>query len=62
MTGATSVRLLLWDEDQQGWLLPAPGGGTEPASDTGREGAVPMSVLRYVQRTREPLVAGDATA
>ena len=62
MTGATGVRLLLWDEDRQDWLLPAPGGGTEPASDPGREDAAPMSVLRYVQRTREPLVAGDATS
>ena len=40
MTGATGVRLLLWDEDRQDWLLPAPGGGTVPASDTGHEGAV----------------------
>jgi GAF domain-containing protein len=61
MTGATSVRLLLRDEDRQDWLLPAPGGGTTPASDGGQEGAVPMSVLRYVQRTGEPLVADDAT-
>jgi signal transduction histidine kinase len=61
MTGATGVRLLLWDPGRQDWLLPAPGGGTIPAGDTGREPAVPMSVLRYVQRTGEPLVAGDAT-
>ncbi len=61
MTGATSVRLLLWDEGRQDWLLLAPG-GTEPASDAGHDRAVPMSVLRYVQRTSEPLVAGDATA
>ena len=25
MTGATGVHLLLWGEDRQGWLLPAPG-------------------------------------
>ena len=61
MTGATGVRLLLWDEDRQDWLLPAPGGGTVTPSDTGREGAAPTSVLRYVQRTREPLVVDDAT-
>jgi signal transduction histidine kinase len=60
MTGATGVRLLLWDEHRQDWLLPAPGGGTVPASGTGQEGAAPMSVLRYVQRTREPLVVADA--
>ena len=62
MTGATSVRLLLWDEDQHGWLLPAPGGGTVPASGPGHARVVPMSALRYVQRTREPLVTGDATS
>ena len=61
MTGATGVRLLLWDEDRQDWLLPAPGGGTVPASDPGQERTVPTSVLRYVQRTREPLVVSDAT-
>jgi GAF domain-containing protein len=62
MTGATGVRLLMWDEHRQDWLLPAPGGGTIPANDTGQEGAAPTSVLRYVQRTREPLVVGDATS
>ena len=62
MTGATGVHLLLWSEDRQDWLLPAPGGGgTVPVSGTGHERAVPMSVLRYVQRTREPLVVDDAT-
>ena len=63
MTGATGVHLLLWSEDRQGWLLPAPGSdvGTVPVSGTGHERAVPMSVLRYVQRTREPLVVADAT-
>ena len=62
MTGATGVHLLLWDDDRQDWLLPAPAGdaGTVPVSGTGHERAVPMSVLRYVQRTREPLVVDDA--
>jgi signal transduction histidine kinase len=61
MTGATGVHLLLWSDERQGWLLPAPGGGTAPVSGTGREHQVPMSVLRYAQRTHEPLVAVDAT-
>jgi GAF domain-containing protein len=61
MTGATSVHLLLWSTDRHGWLLPAPDAadGTVPVSGTGQ--AAPMSVLRYVQRTREPLVVADAT-
>jgi signal transduction histidine kinase len=61
MTGATGVHLLLWDSGRQDWLLPAPGGGTVPVSRTGQEGTVPMSVLRYVRRTSEPLDVGDAT-
>ena len=48
MTGATGVQLLLWSDERQDWLLP------------GDEHAVPMSVLRYLQRTREPLVVADA--
>jgi signal transduction histidine kinase len=54
MTGATDVRLLLWSDDRQDWLLPTPGG------DAGHDPAVPMSVLRYVQRMPEPLVVSDA--
>ena len=62
MTGATGVHLLLWDEDRPGWLLPAPDadGGDVPVSRTGHEHVVPTSVLRYAQRTREPLVVADA--
>ncbi|MEU7876161.1 AAA family ATPase [Dactylosporangium sp. NPDC049140] len=61
MTGATGVHLLLWSDDQHDWLLPAPGGGVIPAGGTGHERTVPLSVLRYTQRMREPLVVGDAT-
>ena len=63
MTGATGVRLLLWSEDRHDWLLPVPdsSGSAVGVSGTGHERAVPMSVLRYVQRTGEPLVVGDAT-
>ncbi|MEU8003179.1 diguanylate cyclase [Catellatospora sp. NPDC049111] len=52
MTGATAVHLLLWDDERQRWSLPADGGTP----------AVPASVIRYVERTREPLVVGDATS
>lgn len=54
MTGATAVHLLLWDDDRQRWSVP------EALPDGGRP-AVPASVIRYVERTREPLVVGDAT-
>jgi signal transduction histidine kinase len=61
LTGATDVHLLLRSDDRHDWLLPTPGGGTVPVSGTGHERAVPLSVLRYAQRVREPLVVDDAT-
>ncbi|WP_327000565.1 AAA family ATPase [Dactylosporangium sp. NBC_01737] len=61
MTGATGVHLLLWSDDRHDWLLPAPDGDAIPASGTGHERTVPLSVLRYTQRMREPLVLADAT-
>ena len=59
LTGATAVHLVLRDDDRQDWLLPTPT-GTMPVG-SGHETAVPLSVLRYVQRTGEPLVVADAT-
>jgi signal transduction histidine kinase len=61
MTGATGVHLLLCSEDRQTWLRPSPDGGAAPISGTGHELEVPMSVLRYVQRSGEPLVVADAS-
>ena len=60
MTGATGVYLVLWNDDRQEWLLPVPDRGTVLVSATGHEPEVPMSVLRYVHRTSEPLVLRDA--
>ena len=64
MTGATSVRVLLWSENPDGWFLPGPDadGGTVPVGDGDSDGgpAAPMSVLRYAQRTRTPLAVADA--
>jgi signal transduction histidine kinase len=63
MTGATGVHLALWNGERQDWLLPAPDrDGTVPAGGPGHETEVPLSVLRYVQRTGEPLVVADAAA
>ena len=63
MTGATAVHLALCNDQRQDWQVPAAGGdGTVPADGAGREDAVPVSVLRYVQRTGEPLVVADAVA
>ena len=63
MTGATAVHLALWNDERQDWHVPAPGGdGTIPAGGPSGEHPVPASVLRYVQRTGEPLVVADAAA
>jgi signal transduction histidine kinase len=66
MTGATSVQLLLWNPERHVWLLPAPDSATGTAqifdtTDRAAEPLVPLSVLRYVQRTEELLVVPDAT-
>jgi signal transduction histidine kinase len=63
MTGATGVQLVLWSDDVQDWLLPTPGSDarTTPTTGISLERAAPMSVLRYIQRMREPLVVRDAT-
>jgi signal transduction histidine kinase len=47
MTGATVVRLLPWSSERNAWVLPS-------------AGQQPASVLRYVQRTGDPLVVSDA--
>jgi signal transduction histidine kinase len=60
MTGATGVQLLLWSEERHGWLRPAADGRTVPVGGASRERTVPMSALRYAERTREPLVVADA--
>ena len=62
MTGATAVRLLLWSDDRQDWLAPAPASDSIPQSGAGTEHAVPMSVLRYAKRIPEPLVVADAVS
>ena len=61
MTGATRVQLLLCSDDNHDWLRPTPTGATTPVTGTGHEHELPTSVLRYAQRTGEPLVVADAT-
>jgi diguanylate cyclase (GGDEF)-like protein len=57
MTGATGVHLVLRDED--GWALAEPTGAI-PIDEAGRRRLVPLAVVRYAERTREPLVVNDA--
>jgi diguanylate cyclase (GGDEF)-like protein len=64
MTGATTVRILLWNEDLHGWFLTPDGDAAGPpiaVDDAGRQGLVPLTAFRYVERTRAPLLVEDAT-
>ncbi|MEV8612967.1 AAA family ATPase [Amycolatopsis sp. NPDC051373] len=62
MTGATGVHLLLWDDDRHDWLVPTPNHSTDTATAGGpHERDLPMSAVRYVQRTAEILIVDDAT-
>ena len=62
MTGASGVHLLLRSDDR-GWLLSTPSadGGTVSLDEAGRRNLVPLSVIRYAERTRQPLAVCDAT-
>jgi signal transduction histidine kinase len=68
MTGATGVDLVLWDAARQDWVLPGHAGGRGgptsggPASGANSDPAAPVSVLRYLRRTQEPLAVSDATS
>ncbi|MEV7629496.1 diguanylate cyclase [Actinoplanes sp. NPDC089786] len=76
MTGATSVQVVSRDDDSRNWYMADPVGepsATEPVagqatSSSGKaaeEGTarplLPMSLVRYAERTREPLLVEDAT-
>ena len=51
--------MVLWSDEQQEWLLPAPADGRDSTPDE-VGGSAPVTVLRYVERVREPLVVADA--
>jgi PAS domain S-box-containing protein len=68
MTGATSVRLLLWNPDAHAWSLSADGDQeradgdtTVSVEDAGAQGLVCLSAFRYAERTLQPLLVSDAT-
>ena len=64
MMGATGVHLVLWSDERQSWRLLAPDGDGDSVAvgGTGDGDKIPAAVLRYVQRTREPLIVDDAGA
>ncbi|GAA2854031.1 serine/threonine protein kinase [Actinoplanes cyaneus] len=48
MTGATAVRVVLWDPAVDGWVFDD-------------EGGLPLTAIRHAERTREPLLVDDVT-
>jgi len=64
MTGATGVQLLLWDASTGTWYVPAATAESVAISldEAVQRRLVPVSAVRYVERTREPLLLGDALA
>jgi len=63
MTGATEVRVVLWDE-AGGWILPADavqGRPALPVTEAAAAGLLPLTALRYAERTREPMLVDDAS-
>jgi diguanylate cyclase (GGDEF)-like protein len=62
MTGATGVTLLLRGESPSEWFLSTADSadGVMPVEQAARQRLIPMPVVRYAQRLREPLVVTDA--
>ncbi|GAA1791336.1 diguanylate cyclase [Planosporangium flavigriseum] len=64
ITGATGVRLLLFDDEAGDWVMPvtgADGGGTAiPVQEAGERGLLALTAFRYAERTREPLLVENA--
>ncbi|EFC83384.1 diguanylate cyclase [Parafrankia sp. EUN1f] len=60
MTGATSVHLLLYEQEQDEWLVPTDSGDTVTLREAGRRRVLPSSVVRYAARTHAPVVVPNA--
>jgi diguanylate cyclase (GGDEF)-like protein len=65
LTGATSVRIVLCDQESDDWYLPPVSSArvTEvmPVAEAGRQCLLPLSAFHCVQRSGEILVVEDAT-
>jgi len=60
MTGATGVHLLLDDQEEHDWLVTTDTDAV-PLQEADRRRLAPASVIRYAERTREPVLVADAT-
>lgn len=64
LSGATTVRMVLWSDDAEEWFLPSGAPGDQAAlsiDDASQRALIPLTAFRYAERTREPLVVDDAT-
>jgi diguanylate cyclase (GGDEF)-like protein len=64
ITGATTVQLLLFDDDVQDWVMPAATGDREApiaVHEAGARGLLPVTAFRYAERTRQPLLVENAS-
>ncbi|MBO3743763.1 diguanylate cyclase [Actinoplanes flavus] len=62
MTGATAVHVVLRDDCTGGWVMPRDGDRPPmDADEAARLGLLPLTAIRYAERTREPMVVDDVT-
>jgi diguanylate cyclase (GGDEF)-like protein len=62
MTGATAVHVVLHDDRAGRWVLPADGDRPElSAEEAAERGLLPLTAIRYAERTREPMLVDDVT-
>ncbi|MEV6348711.1 diguanylate cyclase [Actinoplanes sp. NPDC051851] len=62
MTGATAVHVVLWDERAAVWVLPGDAGRPElDVAEAARQGLLPLTAIRYAERTREPMLVDDVS-
>ena len=64
MTGATTVRVVLYDADAKDWFLSTTddeGGERLSVEQAAVRGLLPLSAFRYTERTGEALLVSDAT-
>lgn len=62
LTGATHVRLVLWDPDLKAWFLlgTGPEGGRVLLDEAAAQERLPVSVVRHVDETGEVVLVADA--
>jgi len=61
MTGATRVLVALWRHEPAGWYLAGDDADAIGVDEAAARGMLPIAALRYVERTRLPLLVEDAT-